>query len=196
MTNAKLDEAAINGNFMKYIQRLEKYNCYSQHMIDEIGEKIKYAPYARNDADRGAYAGGMVDIVLNRLCLLAYDINEKGLAGYHTGLQVNLAMLMRVLLLQHIGKAELFVVQPEEWKIKKGYLYEFNDDLSANLRLGERSLCICQRYGITVTDEEFEAIRSIDRDWEENHIVMASPLCVITRMVNTLTTVELKHEKK
>lgn len=197
-----MDEAKLNANYLKYLQRLERYGCYSERMVDEIGEKIKRAPFAMSDPMRGAYEGGMVDIVLNRLCLMAYDINEKAFGGpdpdnpQHPRLQANLSMLMRVLLLQHIGKAEMFVTNPDEWKLKKGYLYAFNEELSANLKLGERSLCICQRYGISVTDEEFEAIRSIDRDWEENHIIMASPLCVLTKMVNTLTGLELKNYPK
>ena len=194
MKNA-LDETKINGNFVKYIQRLEKYNCYSQRMIDELGDKLKYAPYSLSEVERGAYPGGMVDVVMHTLCRMGYDINEKALSEGHPLIQVNLQMLMRVLLLQHIGKAELFVPQTEEWKIKKGYIYQFSEDLPSNLRLGERSLCICQRYGIVLAEEEFEAMRSIDRDWEENHIIMASPLCVLTRMINTLTNVELKHKK-
>ena len=196
-----MDEARLNANYLKYIQRLEKYNCYSQRMMDEIGEKIKRAPYALSDPMRGAYEGGMVDIVLNRLCRIAYDINEMALTGTdkdkprHPRLAVNFSMLMRVLLLQHLAKAVMFIPSTDDWKIKKGYIYDFNDNLPGSMKLGERSLYLCQNYGIVLAEEEFEAMTSIDRDMEENKLIMTSTLCVLTKMVNTLTTIELKNYK-
>lgn len=195
-----MTEEQLNANFIKYISRLKKYNCYSQEMIDEIGDALKRAPYCLTEEGGGAYEGGMIDIVLNRLCRLAYDLNTNGFGLTdkndnieHPKLMVNTEMLMRVLLLQHIGKSEMFIPQPEEWKRKKGWIYEFNDAFKSNLRLGERSLYLCQKYGIVLNDEEYEAIRIIDREWDEKHLIMSSPICAFVRICNLLTTIELKQ---
>ena len=51
---------------------------------------------------------------------------------------------------------------------------------------------MCQHYGIKVNDEEYEAIRIIDKEWDDKHIIMSSPLCVITRVANIMTNIELK----
>ena len=197
-----MSEEQLNANFIKYITRLKKYNCYSQEMIDDIGDAIKRAPYSLTLESGGAYEGGMVDIVLNRLCRLAYDLNTRGFGPLdisnldspysHPKLMVNTEMLMRVLLLQHIGKAEMFIPQPEAWKLKKGWVYDFNEEIKSNLKLGERSLYLCQKYGIVLNDEEYEAIRIIDREMDEKHLVMSSRLCVFVRMCNLLTTIEMK----
>ena len=187
----KMDESRINANFLKYISRLERYSCYSQQMMDEIGEKIKHAPYGLSADSGGAYDGALVDVVLNKLCRMGFDLNKGGLAE-HPLMMVNTDMLMRVLLLQHIGKAVMFTPQTEEWTKKKGWVYDFDNTLKSNLKLGERSLYLCQHYDIKVTDEEYEAIRIIDKEWDDKHIIMSSPLCVITRVANIMTNIELK----
>lgn len=189
-------EDKLNANFIKYIDRMEKYGCYSQRMVDDIGDKIKNAPFSMRDDSGGAYDGGLVDVVLNRMCRLAYDINTNAFGGErikHPGLMVNTDMLIRVLLLQHLGKAEMFIPSPDEWKRKKGILYDFDDSLKTNLKLGERSLYLCQKYGITLNDEEYEAIRIIDREWDEKHLIMSSPLACVVRVVNVLTSIEIRH---
>ena len=198
--NAKnMDEQRLNANFLMFLQKMEKYDCYSQEMVDDIGDKIKIAPYSLNADGGGAYDGALVEIVLNRLCRMGYDLNEKAFGGEkarHPKLQANLRMLMRVLLIQHIAKAEMFIPQTDEWKRKKGWLYDFDESLKSNLKLGERSLYLAQKYGIRLTDEEYEAVRIIDREWDEKHIIMSSPLSAITRIANVLTTIELKQEHK
>ena len=40
-----MTEEKCNANFVKFIESLEKYGCYSEDMINDIGEKIKKAPY-------------------------------------------------------------------------------------------------------------------------------------------------------
>ena len=185
-------------NFIAYTKRLEKYGCYSDEMITELGERLKRCPFSVSESSGGSYDGGMIDIVLRTLCNVGYRINEVGLGLNENGsvsfplLKVSNDMLMRVLLLQHISKAEMFIYQPEQWKRNKGRMYEFNDDLAANLRTGERSLYLCQRYGIKLNEEEYEAIRVIDRPDEQKGESFVSPLCMITKFANSLTNLELR----
>ncbi len=188
-----LSKEKQNANYLNFIKRLEKYGCYSEQMIDDLGDSIKTCSFAMNEDSGASYEGSLIDVVLNKLCKLAYDINEYALTGKHNCLSVNFEMLMRVLLLQHIGKAQMFVVENEAWKKKKGINYKFSDDLVANLKLGERSLFLCQKYGIFLTEEEYEAIRIIDKDDSKGDFYV-SPLALLAKMVNTLTSLELKKE--
>lgn len=193
-----LTEEKINANFVAYVKRLEKYNCYSEEMMNDIGDDIKYCSYSLNEDSGAAYQGSMIDVVLNHLCKIAYHINEYAFGGEenfkHPQLKCNIDMLMRILLLQHIGKSQLFVPQREQWKLKKGMLFDFNKSLPTTLKLGERSLFLCQKYGIKLNEEEFEAIRSIDKEENANSDIFASPLTLLVKFVNIITTAELRKK--
>lgn len=186
----------INLNYITFCNKLKKYNCYSEQMISEIGELLKNCSFSMNDDSGSAYQGSMIDIVLNHLCSIAYNINEVifGANGKFNSMRVNPDMLMRVLLLQHIAKAEMFVNSRDTWKVKKGMLYEFNQDLKASLKLGERSLYICQKYGITLAEEEYEAIRIIDKLDDDKLMFYISPLCSIVKMANQFVAVEMRQK--
>ena len=188
----------INSNFILWIERLQKYNCYSQRLIDDMGDLIKNASFSLTENSGSAYQGSMIDVVLNNLCRLGYELNENCF-GYqnnkikHKHLYVNQNMLMRVLLLQHIAKAEMFVIQNNQWKAKNGYIYDFNGELKTSLKLGERSIFLCMKYGIDLNEEEYEAMRIIDKD-EDKTNSFTQPLCAIVKIANQLTAIEKYRE--
>lgn len=186
----------INLNYITFCNKLKKYNCYSEQMINEIGEQLKDCSFSMNDDSGSAYQGSMIDIVLNHLCSVAYNINEVvfGPTGKFNSMRVNPDMLMRVLLLQHIAKAEMFVNTRDTWKVKKGMLYEFNTNLKASLKLGERSLYLCQKYGIELAEEEYEAIRIIDKSEDDKIMFYVNPLCSIVKMANQFVAVEMRQK--
>ena len=61
-----LTEEKINANFLKFRNYLEKYDCFSEEMFNEIGEKIKYAPFSREKEYGGAEPGSLIDVTLNK----------------------------------------------------------------------------------------------------------------------------------
>lgn len=185
-----LTQEKINSNFVQYVKRLEKYNCYSESLMNDLGENIKNCSFSMNDDSGSAYQGSMIDVVLNILCKIAYNINEKAFEN-EPNLKVNTAMLMRVLLLQHIAKAQMFVPQRESWKLKKGFLFDFNDDLKTTLKLGERTIFLCQKYDIKLNEEEYEALRYIDKA-DDKSDYMVSPLCAIVKTANIMTAIECR----
>jgi hypothetical protein len=169
-------------------------------MINDIGEKIKNAPFTLNENMGGAYQGAMIDVVLNHLCKIAIHINENAFKGFdenktqHINLFVNKNMLMRVLLLQHISKAEMFMTQTQQWKAKNGQFYEFSDTLNTKLKTGERSLFMCQKYGIELSEEEFEAMCIIDKT-EENGDIYSNSLSMLIKFVNKLTAIDIRNKQ-
>ena len=100
-----ITEEKINRNYLLWIDYLKKYNCYSDSLIEEYGEKIKMASFAMNETSGGAYQGSLLDIVLCNLCVIASHINENSFGlndkgrNRHPFLYVNKNSLMKVLLL-------------------------------------------------------------------------------------------------
>lgn len=193
-----LTEEKINQNYLTFVKKLETYGCYSEEMMNEIGDKVKYGTYSMQDEYGGCYAGSLVEVTLQTLCRIGYEINENAFGKNgketfsHPLLAVNTAKLMRVLLLLNLGKAEMFVEETEQWKIKKGIMYKFRD-FDTNLKLGARTLFLCQKYGVKLEEDEYEAILSID-DSEDNGARFRNPLYTLVKAVKLFTMVELKQK--
>ena len=195
----ELTEEKRNLNFVLWTKKLKDYNCYSESLINELGEKLKNASFNMNDANGGCYEGSLIEVILNNLCTLGYHINElafglndKGKRN-HPFLNVNTEMIMRVLLLQHISKAEYFITQTENWKKNKGYLFDFNGELETQLKMGERSAFLCMKHGIQLSEIEFEAMTIVDKD-DKCFNSHQNQLVVLVKTINQLVAVELQRK--
>lgn len=194
-----MTEEKINANYLKFVKYLEKYNCYSEQMMNEIGDKIKIAPYSMQLDYGGAEPGALVDVTLNVLCKIGAEINNNALGSNggdkiaHPTIAVNQNMLMRVLLLLNIAKAEMFVENPSEWHRRNlGKMYEFANN-KTKLKLGQRSLFLCQKYGIQLEEEEFEAFLTIDQA-DDTGERFQSPLYTVVKAAKMFTLVELRQK--
>lgn len=183
-----ITEERINVNYTNWIGRLKKYNCYSEEMIDEIGADIANASFALNQDSGSAYQGSMIDVVLNKLCMFAYSVNTT-FTESHPALAVNSDMLMRVLLLQHISKCEMLTPETSDYWIKRGNIYKFSDTTETSLKVGERSIYLCQKYGIKLNELEYEAMRIIDKD-DDKVNMHENPLAFIVKMANRAVAIE------
>ena len=195
----ELTEEKRNLNFVLWTKKLKDYNCYSESLINELGEKLKNASFNMNEANGGCYEGSLIEVILNNLCTLGYHINElafglndKGKRN-HPFLNVNTEMIMRVLLLQHISKAEYFITQTENWKKNKGYLFDFNGELETQLKMGERSAFLCMKHGIQLSEIEFEAMTIVDKD-DKCFNSNQNQLVVLVKTINQLVAVELQRK--
>lgn len=196
-----LTEDRINKNYILWIEQLKKYNCYSEELISDYGDSIRLASFGLNECNGNAYQGSLLDIVLFKLCVIAnqinenvFGVNEKGKIR-HKALYVNKESLLKVLLLQHISKAEMFVPSSEQWKINKGILYEFNPNLQTSMKLCERSLFICSKYDIKFTEEEYDAMKVLDREDDKANIYL-SPLAQLVKISNQLASTESHQQYK
>lgn len=196
-----ISQEKINKNYVLWLDYLKKYECYSEELVNDYGELIKNASFSLNESSGGAYQGALLDVVLSTLCVIASHINNDAFGENSSGnikhkfLHVDKKSLMKVLLLQHISKADIFVSATEQWKINKGMLYEFNPSLKTSMKLGQRSLYICQKYGITFTEEEYEAMGICDKE-EEKNSSFVTPISQIVKMANQLTAIELFNKNK
>ena len=194
-----LSEERLNQNYLMFINRMEKYGCKSDTLLNELGERIKYASYNRNEEDGGCYTGSLIDVTLNRLCKVGFQINES-VFGQNTNAVVQRPFLycepkslMKVLLLLNLSKAEMYEPETEQWKLKKGMLYRFSETLKAPLKIGVRTLYLCQKYGIRLTEEEYEAILFFDSEDDTVPEKFRNPLCILVRTAMAFTAVELRQ---
>ena len=196
-----ITEEKINKNYLLWIEYLKKYNCYSEELINDYGERIKNGAFAMTDNTGASYQGSLLNVVLTNLCVIGTHINECAFGlndkqkEKHPYLRVDKNSLMKVLLLQHISKAEMFVPTTEQWKINKGIFYDFNTQLGTSLKLGQRSLFLCMKYGIKLTEEEYDAMGVCDKDEDKNNSY-TTPLAEIVKIANQLTAIETYQKYK
>lgn len=186
-----LSQERIENNYQMWIARLQKYGCFSQSLIDNYGELIKNASYGMNSGSGAAGKGALLEVVLHKMCTYAFMINSQIKSDF----KVDDARLLKILLLQHISKAVMYVPKKNTMNNRLTqqnlYLYNFNDNLKGKLRSGERSALMCFENGITLDAEEFEAIKVMDADSDDKMQVYLCPLSSIVKAVNTLVNSEL-----
>lgn len=195
-----LSEARINANYVTLTKRMEKYGIYSEEMLNDIGEKIRFGTYNKSEDDGGCYDGALVDVTLNTLCRFGYQINER-LFGkenaedyLHPVMYSNIASILRVLILINLPKAEMYTKETEQWKVKKGMLYKFDDQLNSTMKMGARAIYLCQKYGIKLTEEEFETLMYVDDDDDKVPQKFRTPLYATVKSARLFTAMELRKK--
>lgn len=182
-----LDEKNINKNYGLWITKLQENNCYSEALINKYGDLIKNASLGMTSNSGTAFQGSMVHIVLRKICRYAINLNEL----LPEEVRVDRQKLIKVCLLQHISKCVMYKELPKE--NYKGDKYEFNNELKTPLKSGERSALMCIQNGIELSDDEYDAMRILDK--EDDKSCYNSILSTIVKSANMLAFVEFKNNK-
>lgn len=187
--NTMLTEEKINLNFVKFVNKLKQYNCYPKPLEDDIefNNLLKNSSAFLMEDSGGAYEGSLVEHVTN-IAVMAFKINDNILAKE---VQVPIDSLIRICYLHQISKALMFLKNDKDYEIKKGKLFKFNDNIPA-MKCGEYSLFLCNKYGITLSSEEFEAILSVDKPNDDQIKYFGGILSLILREANNLANSERK----
>jgi hypothetical protein len=73
-------------------------------------------------------------------------------------------------------------------------MYDFNEDL-VSMRVGERSAYYSLRYGVELSDEEYQSILNYDKtDDDKQSRWYGSTLSTILRLANELAIIECKKK--
>jgi hypothetical protein len=67
--------------------------------------------------------------------------------------------------------------------------------MQTSLKLGERSIFMCQKYGIKLTEEEFDAMKICDKEEDKNNS-FTTPLAELVKIANQLTAIEIYQKNK
>lgn len=156
-------------------------------MEDDINfnEMLKSASAFVRDDSGGAYEGSLIEHI-TRIAIIAYNINEK----LYDEVKVSTESLIRVCYLHQISRAYIITKNDVDWEIKKGKLFKFANNTPA-LKCGEYSTFLCSKFGIQLTEDEFEAILSIDKADDDQNKYFSSMLSQVLR-----TAVELANTER
>jgi len=126
-------------------------------LLEALGSRLITTPCSTHEKDGGCYAGGLVENSLSitskmRKLAASFDLN------------VETASILKVGLLHEVGKVgtleeDLFVEQDSSWHREKlGQFYKYNENLT-KATIPDRTLYLLQHFGITLTNDEYYAIR-------------------------------------
>lgn len=182
----------LEQNKKKFKETNKKYNIFTQELEDFLGEDFYTAPATTMLDMYGCYPGGLLN---NCLKSAKYAIKINDMLPENT--KVNPTSILKCIFVSQIGKVFLFKPNKNDWQIKnQGKMYEFNEELTS-LKVGERSAYYATKYGVSLTEEEFQAILNTDKDSDDKQAKYHSEnLSHIIKMGFELSILEEKNAKK
>jgi len=168
MSTEELTPEEIEANWTKYRTMLEKLGSRTETaltMVTALEERLCLAPASGRTDYHNAFPGGLVDHSLRvlgnaaKLCkTFGWDVPKDSLI---------LACLFHDL--GKVGDVEndYYVPQDEQWRIDKyGALYKINMEMQY-MAVPQRSLFLCQHFGLKLTQDETLAILLHDGQYVE-----------------------------
>ena len=177
-------------NKEKFNKTNETYNILSEKLLEFLGEDLYSAPASNMESMYNAFPGGLIDYILT---VTKYGINLNDILPESQ--RVDKKSIMRVCFLHQLGKVKLYKFCESEWHRKnQGKMYDFNEDL-VSMRVGERSAYYSLRYGVELSDEEYQSILNYDKtDDDKQSKWYGSTLSTILRLANELAIIECKKK--
>ena len=179
-----ISEELKSKNINLFFNKLNNLGIDTEKMEATLKDKLENASFSMNADSNCAYDGSLIHIVLRTFTPIAIKLNEI----LPEEIRVDLKSLIKVCLLINISKSEMFVKNDNQWEVeKRGILYKYAKSEVA-LKMGARSILLCQELGITFTPEEFEAMLILDKDDSDlQSKFYSNPLSVIIKQANELT---------
>lgn len=187
-----LTEEKINLNFVNFINKLKKYGCYTQKMEDDLSfnEALKNGSAFVRDDSGGAYEGSLIEHV-TRIAVIAFNLNNN----LYEEVKAPVDSLIRVCYLHQISRAYTIIKNDVDWEIKKGKLFKFANNTPA-LKCGEYSAFLCNKFGVELSEEEYEAMLSIDKVEDDQTKYFSSMVSQILRTAIELANTERRLRYK
>ena len=155
--------------FQSLINRLDnEHRTQITEMMNEIGAHYFTAPASTSVDKHDCFPGGLIshsiDVYKNLEQLANIWGNPEMWQSY------------RIVAFMHdLGKActtdkqDVYILETEDWKIKKGNKYKLNPEIKDGLTHAQRSVRLLSHFGVKLTDGEYLAILSHDSIYlEEN----------------------------
>ena len=146
------------GTYKTILNRLEDEQIDA--MLEKIGQRLCLSPANPNDKQYGCYPGGIV-VTSTKLAKAMQALNE-----FH-GNPVDIKSVYKVGLLHDIGRIgtlsdDWLLPQDSDWHREKlGNLFKVNADLP-NMSILHRTMLLLNQFQVTLTEEEFTALVSLD----------------------------------
>lgn len=179
-----ISDERVTSNAKKFFEVGKKKGFINDDLITFLGADFVNAPASTRKEYVGSYRGGLIETSLQ---IAKQMINSN--KNLREDKRVDEDSIMKVAFLHQIGKARLFV-PAEEWQIKRGQNYDFNENL-VSMRVSERSLFYATSNGIKFTEEEFQAIINYDKSSDDKQSkIYNSSLGKLLRIGNEMIEIE------
>ena len=145
----------------------ERKTKVKQMMEGKVGEAYFTAPASSREEFHSCYPGGLLVHSLNVVKYLLSISKSLCKERYEE------SQLVFVGLFHDLGKVgdgdnEYYVPNPSDWHRNKGMLYEVNK-ACVHMPTSERGLYVLQKHGITLTPDEYLAIRLNDGQYDDTN---------------------------
>lgn len=179
----------IERNNKKFHSTNEKYNIFTSELLEFLGDAFLTAPASTMKSLHNAFPGGLIDHII-LTTKYAMDIN----LSLPENLRVNNESLIKVCFLHQIGKTFIYKMCESEWhRTNQGKMYDFKDDVVA-MRVGERSAYYALKYGVKLSEEEYQSIINYDKPEDDKQSKWhSSTLATILKQSNELAIIEEKN---
>lgn len=185
-----ITEEQVNKNFVLFQDKMKEIGIDVTELIKDLGNEIKNGTFTSMIENGMSYEGSLLQIS-KEITSMAFKINEI----LPESIKINKSSLLKVCFLQNISKSLMFVKTKDDWKIRKGFMYEFSKYDYA-LKTGMRSIGICLKYGITFSDEELEGMICMDRSNDDDQSnYMSSPISIVIKQATLLINAKYKVKK-
>ena len=172
-----------------FLEKNTLYGVLNKELIEFLGEDLMTAPASTMKSLHNAFPGGLVDHILKTT---KYAIGINNLLPKN--MTVDTHSIVKVCFLHQIGKTFLYKWCESEWhRNNQGKMYEFNEDMTS-MKIGERSVYYAMKNGVSLTEEEYQAIVNYDKSDDDKQAKWyGSTLSTILKQANELAIIEEKN---
>jgi hypothetical protein len=179
----------LENNKKKFLETNQKYNIFTKELLEFMGDYIYTSPASSSLNMIGCYPGGLLNHIIKG-CRYSLKLNEI----LSDDLKQPVATIVKVAFLCQIGK--VFMFKMNTVPLGNNKMYEFNDDI-VRLHIGERSAYYALKYGVALTETEFQSIVNIDKENDDKMArYFSSSLTQIIKNGFELAIMEEKNGKK
>lgn len=158
----EFNEKQFEADFEEFWKNMTACDVAKHFDEAKMKESLKNAPGLLNEDSGCAYPGGLL-----RHIVLSTAIAKKLIKMVSGVFDTDENSMVKIMSLMHLSKIQMFKPNDNDWEIKnRGMNYKFAE-LKGRLKFGERTILLLMNKGITLKAEEFEAIRSADKESEE-----------------------------
>lgn len=187
-----LTEENKEKNFLIFKKKLEEIG-FPISLNEELENKIKNATFSISNENGLAYEGSLLNVILRILTPFAIKINDC----LPDNIKVEKNSLIKVCLLSHISKCEMFEPNDNEWEKEKRGMYFKYAKSNVALKMGMKSLILSQELDIKFTPEEIEAMTIIDRRSDDEQAnFYSNPISIVLKQANELTYLSTRITNK
>lgn len=178
-----LTEKEILNNKEIFLSKVKKYSIFNESLLNELGEELFISPSHISEDFKYSYPGGLIEHIIQ---ITTYMIKLNNLLPESK--KIDDETIIKTVFLSQIGKCGMFKVNSNEWAKKNGKFYEYSKQ-NVILKYNERSLYMIQKYNISISESQYQAISMIGKNEENMLVIYINPLTLLLKQAYDLSVI-------